>query len=291
MLTRRDFLGKAIAGVAATAAVTERPVWAAGRLAWPGPIGLELYTVRELFAKDPARTMKQVAAIGYKEVEVTPGLKPATLHADLRAAGLTAPSSYVVLPKNLDEWKKSVDLAHRYGVRYMIVGDNPRLSAEAWKRRADFFNQCGRISRRAGIQFCYHAHFHEFERVDGTTGYDIMLTHCRPQLLQMEMDIFWVTYAGADPLHYWRKYPGRFPLLHIKDLRKGVHINPRVGPPANGPNPFAPVGQGRIDWPKIFAHVKEAGVKHIYVEQDRCTLPPLKAVTISYKYLRNLRLD
>ncbi len=291
MLTRRDFLGKAFSGAAAIAAIAKSQAWAAGELAWPKPIGLELYTVRELFAKDPARTMKQVAAIGYKEVEVTPGLTPATLHRDLRAAGLSAPSSYVVLPKNLDEWKGSVDLAARYGVHYIIVGDNPRLSAQAWRRRADFFNECGRVSRKAGIQFCYHAHFHEFELVDGTTGYDIMLTRCEPQLLKMEMDIFWVTYAGADPLHYWRKYPGRFPLLHIKDMRKGVRINPHAGPPANGPNPFAPVGQGRIDWPKIFAHTREAGAKHIFVEQDRCTLPPLEAIAISYKYLRNLRLD
>jgi len=291
MLTRRDFLGKAFAGTAASAAIAKGQAWAAGELAWPKPIGLELYTVRELFAKDPARTMKQVATIGYKEVEVTPGLTPATLHRDLRAAGLTAPSSYVVLPKNLDEWKRSVDLARSYGVHYIIVGDNPRLSAQAWRRRADFFNECGSVSRKAGIQFCYHAHFHELELVDGTTGYDIMLTQCEPELLKMEMDIFWVTYAGADPLHYWRKYPGRFPLLHIKDMRKGVRINPHAGPPENGPNAFAPVGQGRIDWPKIFAHTREAGAKHIFVEQDRCTLPPLEAITISYKYLRHLRLD
>jgi len=291
MLTRRNFLGKAFAGATASAAIAKSQAWAAGELAWPKPIGLELYTVRDLFAKDPVRTLKQVAAIGYKEVEFSPGLKPATLHADLRAAGLGAPSSYVEMPENIGQWKKSVDLAESYGVHYLVVGDNPRLSAQAWRRRADFFNQCGRISLRAGIQFCYHAHFHEFERVDGTTGYDIMLTHCEPKLLKMEMDIFWVTYAGADPLHYWRLYPGRFPLLHIKDLRKGVSINPHAGPADHGPNPFAPVGQGRIDWPKIFAHVKEAGVEHIFVEQDRCNRPPLEAAKISFNYLKNLRLS
>lgn len=290
MLTRRNFLG-VLGGAAAGAAAPIRDTWAAGKPAWPGPIGLELYTVRDLFAKDPAGTLKKVAAAGYREVEIGPGSKPAALRQDLRAAGLTAPSGYFDEPKTLDDWKKSVGQAHDYGLQYIVVGDNPILNAEAWRRRADFYNQCGKVSKQAGIQFCYHAHFHEFAKVEGTTGYDIMLKNCDPDLMKMEMDIFWATYAGADPLHYWRLYPGRFPMLHIKDLRKGVNINPQKDPGTTGPNPFAPVGRGRIDWQRIFAHVHEAGAKHIFVEQDRCSLPELQAIRISYEYLRKLRLS
>jgi sugar phosphate isomerase/epimerase len=289
MLTRRRFLGNAIGGVAASVAL--RDALAAGRLAWTKPIGLELYTVREMFAKDPAKTLKDVAAAGYKEVEVGPGVKPDQLNKDLKAAGLTAPSGYFGPPKTLDDWKKSVDQAHSYGLRYIVVGDNPTLSADAWKKRAELFNECGKASRAAGIQFCYHAHFREMEAASGPTGYDILLTECDPALLKMEMDIFWMTYAGADPLVYWKKYPGRFPLLHIKDLRKGVEINSKKDPPETGPNPFAPVGEGTIDWAKYFAHVHEAGAQHIFVEQDRCNLPPLEAIKISYEYLRKLRLS
>lgn len=289
MSTRRNFLGKLLAGAAAGAGNPK--LWAAGRLAWPRPIGLELYTVRELFAQDPAGTLKQVAATGYKEVEIGPTVKPASLIPDLRAAGLTAPSGYFEVPKTIDDWKKTVDAGKSYGVRYLVVGDNPRLDAEAWKRRADLFNQCGTLSHSAGIQFCYHAHFHEFESIDGTTGYDTMLTRCDAKLLKMEMDVFWATYAGVDPLHYFHLYPGRFPLLHIKDLYKDVAVNPHEDPPDNGPNPFAPVGQGKIDWPKIFAHVGEAGTKHIFVEQDRCNMPPLEAIKISFHYLKNLNLS
>jgi sugar phosphate isomerase/epimerase len=290
MLTRRDFLCAALSSVAAGTAAAGAAVPAAGRLAWPGPIGLELYTVRQLFAKEPAQTLKRVAAVGYKEVEIGPGAKPAALNHDLRAAGLTAPSGYFDVAKTLDDWKKQVDAAHDYKLSYIVVGDNPRLSADEWKRRADFFNQCGRASLERGIQFCYHAHFNEFARVDNTDGYDIMLTHCDPKLLKMEMDIFWVTYAGKDPLPYWRRYPGRFPLLHIKDMKKGVKINPHRSP-APGVNPFAPVGQGRIDWRRIFAHVHEAGAKHIFVEQDICDGSPLRAIAVSYRYLRHLRLS
>ena len=141
MLTRRNFLGSVLGGMAAGAGAGVRDLWAAGQLAWPGPIGLELYTVRELFAKDPAGTLKQVAAVGYKEVEIGPSVKPASLNPDLRAAGLTAPSGYFEVPKTVEEWKKTIALGKSYGLRYLVVGDNPRLDAEAWKRRADLFNQ------------------------------------------------------------------------------------------------------------------------------------------------------
>jgi sugar phosphate isomerase/epimerase len=288
MLTRRHLL-KVLAGATALAA---RPTLrAADRPAWGKPIGLQIYTVRDVFAKDPAGTLKQVAAVGYKEVEIGFGLKPDLLNPALRAAGLTAPSAYIDVPKSIEDWKKTVDAAKGYGVRYLVVGDNPRLDTEAWKRRADLFNQCGTLSLSAGMQFCYHAHFNEFARVGNTCGYDIMLTRCDPKLLNMEMDVFWVTYAGADPLHYFRLHPGRFPLLHIKDLYKDVAVNPHESPADEGPNPFAPVGQGKIDWPKVFAHAGEAGTKHIFVEQDRCNMPSLEAMKISFDYLKNLRLS
>jgi sugar phosphate isomerase/epimerase len=289
MLTRRRFLGNAIGGVAAGVALSD--ALAAGRLAWTKPIGLELYTVRQMFAKDPGKTLKEVAAAGYQEVEISPGAKPGELNQYLEAAGLKAPSGYFQSPKTLDEWKKTVGQAHDYDLRYIVVGDNPTLTAEEWKKRAELYNHCGQAALDAGMQFCYHAHFHEFADLGGTCGYDIMLTRCPEKLLKMEMDIFWVTYAGKDPLPYWKKYPGRFPLLHIKDHRKGVAIHPQENPPEHGPNPFAPVGRGTIDWPKIFAHVHEAGAEHIFVEQDECNLPILEAIKISYEYLRELRVS
>lgn len=288
MVTRRNFL-KNLTG--ATVLASNPCLLAEDRLAWPKPIGLEIYTVREFFAKDPAGTLKHVAAAGYKEVEVSPGLKPEELHQYLRDAGLTAPSGYFESPKTVEDWKKTVEQAHAYGLRYVAVGDNPRLDAAAWKRRADLYNQCGKLAQDAGMQFCYHAHFNELARIGDTTGYDIMLKSCDPKLLKMEMDVFWMTYAGADPLHYFRLHPGRFPLLHIKDLYKDVAVNPHESPAENGPNPFAPVGQGKIDWHKIFAHASEAGAKHIFVEQDRCNMPPYEAIKISFDYLKNLRVS
>lgn len=290
MTTRRNFLGSVVGGVAACAATRSRDLWGAGRLAWPGPVGLELYTVRELFAQDPAGTLKQVAAAGYKEVEVGPSIKPPILNPDLRAAGITAPSGYFEVPATIEEWKKTIELGKGFGLRYLVVGDNPKLDADAWKRKADLFSQCGTLSLAAGMQFCYHAHFREFARVDNTCGYDIMLTRCDAKLLKMEMDVFWAVYAGVDPVSYFQRYPDRFPLLHIKDLKKGYQGSTKEDPPDNGPNPFYPVGQGSIDWQRIFAHASQAGAKHIFVEQDRCDVPPLEAIKISFDYIRNLRL-
>jgi sugar phosphate isomerase/epimerase len=289
MLTRRQFLERT--GVMAGAAIGASETWAAGQLAWTKPIGLEIYTVREEFAKDPAGTLKKVGAAGYRELEIVPELPLATLKSYLGAANLTAPSTYLEAPKDVDSWKKTLDHAHPYGFRYIVVGDNPKLDAEAWKRRAELFNECGRLAQRSGMQFCYHAHFHEFAPLGDTTGYDIMLERCDPKLLKIEMDVFWATFAGQDPLHYFQKYPGRFPLLHVKDLKPGFPTSTTDFPYDSGPNPFAPVSQGRIDWVKLFSHARQAGVEHIFVEQDRCDGSPFDAIKTSFEYLRKLRLN
>ena len=188
MMTRRDLLKLWGATTAATACPQ---AWAVDRLAWEKPIGLEVFTLRDTFFKDPAETLKQVAAVGYKEVEIIAGVWPAALNPCLRSAELTAVSGYFDPPASIEDWKKTVELGREYGLRYLVVGDNPRLDLEAWKRRADFFNQCGDLSHGAGIQFCYHAHYNEFARADGACAYDILLAHCDPKLLQMEMDVFW----------------------------------------------------------------------------------------------------
>jgi sugar phosphate isomerase/epimerase len=292
MLTRRDLLRTALAGLASGGAFNSI-AFGAGRLAWPGPIGLQLYTVRHLYAQNPLGTLKQVAAAGYQQVELAgfgaPHLSPATIKSYLRQSGLKAVGAHYPLPKTLDDWKPWVEQAHALGLQYTGTSNTAHTTADQWRRMAALFNECGRFSKRAGIQFAYHNHIREFERHGNTNGYDILLTECDPGLVKMEMDIFWITYAGQDPLFYFRRFPGRFPLLHIKDLKKGITVNPDEFP-GPGVNPFAPVGQGRIDWPRIFAHVKEAGAKHIFVEQDRCDGSPLVAIRMSYRYLRHLRL-
>ena len=291
MLTRRQFLEKTVQGACAGAALIATGAEAAGKLAWTRPIGLEMYTVRNEYPKDPAGTLKKVAEVGYREVEIPTDIPAPTLKGYLAAAGLVAPSTYPEAPKDVEAWKKTLDQVHPYGFHYIVVGDNPVMDLDAWKRRADLFNECGRLARSAGLQFCYHAHFHEFAPLGDTSGYDIMLTHCDSKLLMFEMDVFWATYAGQDPIQYFEKYPGRFPLLHIKDFKPGFPTSTSSFPYDNGPNPFAPAGKGRIDWAKIFAHAPQAGVRHIYVEQDRTDGDPFDAIRTSFDYLKTLRLS
>ncbi|HEV2494332.1 MAG TPA: sugar phosphate isomerase/epimerase [Terriglobia bacterium] len=295
MESRRDFLKKTLGAAAASAALGLEESYAVGRLAWPGPIGLEMYTVRDQFAKAPAATLKAVAAAGYKEIEAA-GFLPMNLSVaefkkELAKDGLTSPSGFLEVPKTTDQWKKSVEQAKAFGWKYVVVAYGELADAQGWKRLADLFNQCGRICRDAGIQFCYHNHLREFAKLGSTCGYDILLTQCDPALVKMEMDVFWITYAGADPLPYFKRYAGRFPLLHIKDMKKDAVGSSTEFPPDSGPNPFAPVGQGKINWPEIFAHVHEAGAQHIFVEQDRADTSPLEAIKTSYDYLRTLRLS
>jgi sugar phosphate isomerase/epimerase len=294
MLTRRDFLRTTLISSLTGAAAATRNLWAAGRLAWPKPIGLELYTVRNLLPKNPLGTLKAVAAVGYKELELglpaPPSITSAKFKSYEQETGLKLISGFLPLPKTVDDWKKGLDEAAAYGVTYTACSNVERIDADAWKRMADLFNECGRLSKPMGIQFTYHNHIREFERLGNTDGYEILLTRCDPDLVKMEMDIFWITYSGRNPLPYFKRFPGRFPLLHIKDLKKGITVNPDKFP-GRDQNPFTEVGQGRIDWPKIFAHVGQAGAKHIFVEQDECDVPPLEAIKISYQYLKNLRLS
>jgi sugar phosphate isomerase/epimerase len=280
MLMTRRSLFKALALAGAVGGNSS--VWPEGPLAWNRPIGLELFTLRSLFSTHPAKILNRVAEIGFREIEFSPEIDAARMNSYLHDAGLTAPSSYVGTPKTIGEWKITVDAMHAYGIQYIVIGDNPVLDAEGWNRRAELYNRCGSIARDAGMQLCYHPHYNEYASIGDTSGCEILLTRCDAKLVNMEMDIFWATYAGIDPLSYWQRYPGRFPLLHVKDLYANVAIDPHQSPDPNGPNPFAPVGQGKIDWAKIFAHAGEAGVKHLFVEQDRCNMPPLEAIKSSF---------
>lgn len=290
MSTRRTFLAQSAAALTAGLAASSTFAWGEAPLAWPHPIGLQVYTVRDLYAHDPLQTLRQIAAIGYREVELInmASIPAAQLLGYLRQAGLTAISGHFDFPKLGAPWQKNIEIAHGLGLRYMICSYSMAHSADGWKKIADLFNQAGRAAKAAGLSFGYHNHIQEFRPVGDTTGYEILMANTEPDLVKMEMDVFWATYAGQDPLALFRRYAGRYPLLHIKDLKKGLHVNPRQFPPASV-NPFEPVGEGSIDWRRIFAHVKQAGTRYIFVEQDRTDGPPMEAARASFDYLHTLR--
>jgi sugar phosphate isomerase/epimerase len=289
MINRRDFIRNSALGAATVVGSSEfgRNLFANP---YGKPIGLQLYTVRDELQKDVPGTIEKVAAIGYKEVEIYDlyGMAPAQFTKLLKDNGLTAVSGHYLLKDEQTQWEKKVAEAKELGLKYMvhaILDPEERKSLEDYKRHAELWNKIAEQTHKAGMQFCYHNHDFEFQKFDGITVYDYLLEQLDPHLVQFEMDCFWVTHAGQDPVALFKKHPGRFPQLHIKDLKAGIppstEFDARMGL-------FAEVGKGIINWKRIFAAAPEGGMKHFYVEQDYCEIPPLESIKISYEYLHKL---
>jgi len=289
MISRRDFIRGTAAGAAALLAGTDltRNLFANP---YGKPIGLQLYTVRDQLEKDVPGTLKKVAAIGYKEVEIYDlyGMPPAQFTKLLKDNGLTAVGGHYLLDVEETQWEKKVAEARELGLKYMVhakLEPPDRKSLEDYKRHVELFNKIAEQAHQAGMQFCYHNHNFEFQKLDGVTVYDYLFKHLNPHLVQFEMDCFWVTHAGQDPVALMKQHPGRFPLLHIKDLKAGIapstEFDARMGI-------FAEVGKGTIDWKRIFAAAPQGGMKHFFVEQDYSEIPALESIKVSYEYLHHL---
>lgn len=291
-MNRRDFLRTTVTGIAIGTVSSQLPEYLFAS-PYGKPVGLQLYTVRDQLEKDVAGTIRQVGEIGYKDVEIYSlyGKSPAEFGKMLKDNGITASSGHYLLPDVKTKWDQRVEEAQALGLKYMvnaILQPEERKSFDDYKRLVDVFNKAGEKTRTAGIQFCYHNHNFEFKKYGNTTAYEYLLNTLDPKLVKFEMDCFWVTHAGHDPVVYFKKYPGRFPLLHIKDMKDkpapSHELDAKMGL-------FAPVGQGTIDWKRIFAAAPQGGMRHYYVEQDYCEQPPLEAIKISYDYLSKLQVD
>jgi len=292
MLNRRDFLGKTALGVTAAAASVPWPEWLSAS-PYGLPVGLQVYTVRDELGKDLLGTLKRVAAVGYQEIEIGEffGKTPAEFLEFMKETQLKAPSAHYGFKQLTSGWEKAIDNAQAAGLKYMVnsaLEDEGRKSLDGFKKAAEIFNKAGEQTQKAGIQFCYHNHNFEFTRFGDTIGYDVLLKETNPKLVHFELDCFWMTHAGHDPVNYFGNYPGRFPLLHIKDLKKGIPSSTSFDMPYG--NPFVEVGGGVIDWKRIFKAAKRGGLKHYFVEQDTCDLPPLESIKISYEFLHNLQV-
>jgi sugar phosphate isomerase/epimerase len=302
-MNRRTFLETATTVTAATL-LSSRFGWAAAEHKIERDrIGVQLYTVRSATANDFDGSLAKVAAAGYKEVELAEfsfdngevryfNRSPKELRSALDHHGLDPFSTHLnyqflspeIFPKVLEASKL---LGHKYIV-CPWVEEKDRQQPDAWKHVGETFNRVGEESKKAGFQFGYHNHWFEFLPVGGKLPYDVLLESCDPQLVKMEMDLCWITAAGKDPVKYFDRYPGRFPLVHVKDLKTMPHIT------AGGPQNFGDtadlteVGSGLIDWKRIFAHSDTAGIRYYIVEHDH-PKQPFDSIKTSYEYLINLR--
>src|ERR1051326_774140 len=277
VLGRREFLVR-VGGIAAAVGLLGVPRLARGKL---GAIGIQLYTVRRELAKDVEGTLSKLPAAGFREGEFA-GYREGSaksLRAILDRLHLIAPSGHVGLQAIRSDWDRTLEQAATVGQQYVVVAFIPaeeRRTADDWKRVAAAFNRAGEAAERAGLRFCYHNHDFEFAAVDGAVPYDLLLSATDPKLVQLELDLYWVTKGGRDPLEYFAKWPGRFPLVHVKDMD------------ATPQKLFADVGRGTIDFPRIFRKADQAGITHYFYEQDETPGSPFDSARASYQYLRAL---
>jgi sugar phosphate isomerase/epimerase len=287
-LDRRTFLG-----TVGTALLAMRPAMAASI----PRLGAQLYTVRTEMEKDFDGTLAKVAAIGFTEVEFAGyfGRTPQQVRDALKRHRLTAPSAHIDYASVTgDKWPSVIESARTIGHQYLINAwiDEPiRREPDAWKRIADNYNRAGEASKRAGIQFAYHNHNFEFAPLAEPAGklpFDLLLETCDPSLVKIELDLCWIASAGKDPLEYFRRYPGRFPLVHIKGL-KAIPATGAATPIDRVLPQITDVGHDDvIDWKRILAQSKIAGIKHYFVEHD-VPKQPFDSLKASYQYLSGLR--
>jgi sugar phosphate isomerase/epimerase len=294
MHTRRSFLKTTTLYSAGILAAPAIPSFLA---AGSATIGLQLYTVRDAMTADPNGTLAKVAQIGYNSLEGATytgtekfyGMDPKTFAGVLKTNNLVMRSCHYRLGEDgmgltdpnkgtvLHNWDKAVEDAHALGIQYMVcawLSPKERLGLDHYKKMAADFNVAGEKCKKAGIQFCYHNHDFEFDAQNGKFPYDVLLDDTDHNLVKMEMDLYWVSKAGHDPIKLFNQHPGRFPLWHLKDMdNTAAHA-------------FTEVGNGTIDFKKIFASKEKSGMKYFFVEQDKCPGSPFDSITQSITYIK-----
>jgi sugar phosphate isomerase/epimerase len=269
--SRRKFVQR----MGGAAALIAGAPWARA-LAARAAIGIQLYSVRALMAKDAAGTLAALAAIGYREVELAGlyGMSADQMRTLLGRHGLAAPSSHSSLTDLRAHWPQALADAQTLGQRYLVCAwiDEPERTADGYQKIAAEFNAFGKAARERGIQFGFHNYTYDFTPfANGAVPYDMLLAACDPQLVKFEIDLFWMAKGGADPLTYFARWPGRFPLIHVKDM--------------DAAGAMVDAGQGTIDIKAVVAHAPQGGVEHWFVEHDEPP-DPIADARASFDYLR-----
>ncbi len=244
-------------------------------------IGVQLYSFREEMMKDASGTLRVIADLGFKQVESARsskglyyGLSPAEMKKTCADLGLAIRSGHVHLDEN---WEKTLEQAAAAGQEYIICSTMPTSgqTIDNYKVVAEAFNQAGEDCKAMNMKFGYHNHEYEFEQDHGKILYDVLMEETDPSLVHMELDLGWVVAAGQDPVAYFKKYPGRFPLWHLKDMDLWE-------------NQSTEFGKGGLDIPLMLENRDLSGVKHIFIEQEEYANTPAESMKHNLKYLAEL---
>lgn len=256
------------------------------------PLGIQLYSLKENIKTDAGETVAKIAEIGFKEIETFGysgknkfwGKEIKEFKKMLEYYELTSPSGHYNLNPFLQkegtiaDFEYVLEVAKNMGQKYVIIpaiSKDLRDGLDNYKRVADKMNEAGLLCKNAGIRLAYHNHAFEFEDYNGQNGYNILLQNTDEDLVYYQMDIYWVVRGGKDPVQLITENPGRFPLWHVKDMDKS-NDELNIG-----------IGQGSIDFNRIFKNAKKAGTKHFILEQENFEMDPYTSLGISYNYIEN----
>ena len=276
MMTRRHFIERT---ALAAGALTLAPALRSNAAPLGVPIGFQSWTVRDMLAKDFAGTLRQIAGLGYQAVEmcsppgyITSGfgllasMKAPEMRRIIESAGLKCESchySFLELKEHLDE---RMAFAKELGLKQMIASGfwlKPDAKLADWLRSCDELNKLGERTQKEGLQLGFHNHHFEFEKLEGTLIYDAIMERLDPKLIKMQFQVA-VVNIGFEAATYFAKYPGRFISMHLSDW-------------SSAGKKTVPIGQGIVDWKKLFAAAKTGGVKNYFVEMDFATFQPSAA--------------
>lgn len=323
MKSKRDFLKNSAALAVGSLILQRLPIASV----FPGSqqidrIGVQLFSIPKILEKDFAGTMKMLSKIGYKEIEfygpypfsakedierwkaVTPslgfsgsgyfGLTVQQVKKILDDNGLASPSMHTGLFTLENRMAEMAEAAQVLGTKYIILPSAQTQSTlDGYKLQADQFNKIGASAAKHGLRFAYHNHGNGLKEMDGRVPMELILEQTDPKLVYMQMDIYWTTAGGIDPVAYLDKYPGRFRLMHIKDMSKKVQFSGDGGDSKQWIELFpylTDAGSGVLDIKSILSHAKKSGMEHYIVERDLAPNPE-EALGKAYQYVSTLKLN
>ena len=300
-ISRRAFLKTASASAACAALWNGVPRLMADPLGLP--LGLQLYSVRDILPKDYDGTLKQLSAIGYREVEAAGffGRTPAQVKLAMDQAGLHCVSAHYPLVQLLPKVDETIQFGKDLGLDYIVCAapglkDASGVKAPAsraaresmtlddWRWNAEQFNRIGERVHAAGMKFAYHNHTPEFRSENGVMFYDELLRSTDPSKVAMELDCGWAIVAGQNPVNLLTRYPARISMLHVKDFKITAAVTPANAPPSTE------LGRGTIDYRPIFEAAKKAKIEHAFVEQEEFDMPAMEALKVDADYMRALKV-
>lgn len=278
MQTRRDFILNASGLAAGSLLLSPQDLFSRK----VKNVGLQLYTFRKEMAADALGTLKDIAAIGIKQIESAKsdkghyyGLSPTEIKQACADLGMTLRSGHVHID---DKWKQTIEEAVESGQEYLICSTMPTegQTVDNYKKVADVFNKAGEDCKKAGIKFGYHNHAYEFESDNGQVLYSVLLNNTQADLVHMELDLGWVIVGGKNPVDYFKMYPGRFPLWHLKDMDiKEKHS--------------VEFGKGQLDVIGILKNSELSGLQYIFVEQEEYASTAMESMRYNMDYLAKLK--